>query len=402
MKGKTVVIGICGGIAAYKTIEVVSRLKKLGAEVHVILTEHALNFVTPLTLQTISQNPVIKDMFDQPENWDIKHVSLAEKADLILIAPATANIIGKIAGGIADDMLTTTVMASKAPVLVVPAMNSAMYENTIVQGNILKLREIGYVFMEPETGMLACGSKGRGRLPEPASIVEEAKSILVYRKDMQGLKVLVTAGPTREPLDPVRYITNNSSGKMGYAFAENAHKRGAKVRLISGPVGLARPCGIEVVSVNTALEMYDAVMGCFRDFDIIIMMAAVADYRSSRFSDEKIKKSGDEIQLELVKNPDIAKELGKVKGGRILIGACAETGDLIRNARSKLSAKNFDIIMANDITKEGAGFGADTNIVAVLKKDGDITELPMMSKKDIAGHVLDEALKMSGHGHKAH
>lgn len=394
LKGKTVITGICGGIAAYKVVDVVSRLRKKEAEVHVIMTENATKFVTPLTFQSISHNQVITDMFAEPLNWDIKHISLAEKADLIVVAPATANIIGKVANGIADDMLTTTIMATKAKVMFIPAMNHNMYENPIVQDNIARLRKFGYSFVEPDTGLMACGTSGKGRLPEPEVIVEQIEKVLYEKKDMEGLRVLVTAGPTREAIDPVRYISNNSSGKMGYAFAETALKRGAEVTVISGPVQVRKPSGIDIIDVETADEMYREVISQYGNYDIIVLVAAVADYKCARVSDKKIKKKENEMFLELSKNPDIAKELGKIKGDKIVIGSCAETDNLISNARAKLKSKNFDIIMANDVTMEGAGFGTDTNIVTVISSDGTMKELPIMNKEDVADQILDDAVNM--------
>ena len=403
LKGKTVVVGVCGGIAAYKAVEVVSRLKKLGAEVNVIMTKNATQFVTPLTFQTISHNPVITDMFAEPKIWDVQHISLAEKADLMLIAPATANIIGKTANGIADDMLSTTIMATKAPVLFVPAMNTNMYDNPVVQQNISRLKSLGYIFMEPDTGLLACGVSGRGRMPDPQAVTDYAVSILcpaagaggdAAQADMQGINVLITAGPTIEPIDPVRYISNHSSGKMGYAIAEAAVQRGASVKLISGPVHLKEPSGVEMVHIKTAQDMYEAVMDNYKDYDVIIMMAAVADYRCAEMADNKIKKSNDEMVIKLIKNPDIAKELGKIKGKRILVGACAETENLVDNALSKIKSKNFDIIMANDVTMEGAGFEVDTNIVKIIDKNGNIKDYPIMSKKEVASKLLDAVMNI--------
>lgn len=394
LKGKTIVVGVSGGIAAYKTVDMVSRLKKLNADVHVVMTKNASEFITPLTFQSISHNPVVTDMFSEPIMWDIQHISLAQKADMIVIAPATANIIGKIANGIADDMLTTTVMATKAPVIFVPAMNNNMYENPIVWGNILKLENIGYKFIEPDTGFMACGSIGKGRFPETDVIIDEITGALLYKKDMAGINILITAGPTREAIDPVRYISNHSSGKMGYAYAAVAEKRGAKVRLISGPVNLKKPRNIEVIDVTTAEDMYREVMNCYSGYDIILFVAAVADYKCAKASDRKIKKTDEEMIIELARNPDIAKEFSKVKGDRIVVGTCAETNDLIRNAKEKLQSKKFDIIVANDVTQEGAGFGVDTNIVKVIKRDESIRELPIMSKIDVANEVLNEVMSI--------
>ena len=390
MTGKSVVVGVCGGIAAYKVVEVVSRLKKLGADVDVIMTANAQKFVTPLTFRSLSHRPVVTDMFDEPEYWDIKHISLAKKADLFIIAPATANIIGKLASGIADDMLSTTVIATKAPVLIVPAMNHDMYSNAVVQQNIDKLKESGYIFMEPDTGVMAEGSSGKGRLPEPAAIVDMAMGLLKPDRDLSGLKLLVTAGPTRENIDPVRYISNYSSGKMGYAVAQAAADRGAEVVLVSGPVSVEAPKGVTLVAVNTAVEMRDAVMKEFSGCGAVVMAAAVADYRAAEIADLKIKKNDDEFVIRLEKNPDILKELGSIKGDRILAGFCAETDHLVENALKKVNAKNLDMIVANDVTMEGAGFGTDTNIIKIIKKDGSILDLPLMSKLAAAHRVLDE------------
>ncbi len=394
LSGKTVVVGVCGGIAAYKSVEVVSRLVKLNAAVNVIMTRNAQKFVSPLTFQTISKNTVADKMFTTEGKWDIEHISLAQKADIIVIVPATANIIGKIASGIADDLLTTTVMASKAPVLIVPSMNNVMYENPILNDNILKLKKHGYLFMEAEEGLLACGTVGKGRLPEPEEIVETIIGVIGHKKDMEGLKVLVTAGPTREFIDPVRYITNRSSGKMGYALAKACYMRGAEVLLISGPVSLKKPANINVVNVTTSEEMYNEVMKTYENYNVILMFAAVADYSPVQKAKEKIKKVEEGFDLRLKKTHDIAEELGKLKRERILVGACAETEDIVKNAMEKLKKKNFDIIMANDVTMEGAGFDVETNIVKILKKNGDIIELPLMQKIDVAHMVLDEVVKL--------
>lgn len=388
LTNKNIIIGICGGISAYKVVDVVSRLKKMNAIVTVIMTENATKFISPLTLRAISHEPVITDMFDEPENWDTEHISLAQKADLFVVAPATANILGKIAGGVADDMLTTTIMATDAPALFVPAMNTGMYENPIVQENITKLKQYGYIIMEPETGSMACGTSGKGRLPEPQQIVEEILKILKPMNDMAGSKVLITAGPTVEAIDPVRFISNRSSGKMGYAIAQNALNRGAEVILVSGPVSIKPPLGATLISVTTADEMYKAVMKNYEACDVMVMMAAVADYRSESVEANKIKKTSDEMTIRLIKNHDIAAELGTLKGTRILVGACAETENLLENANKKIKSKNFDLIMANDVTEEGAGFGIDTNIVQIVSANGTITSLPIMSKTEVADHLL--------------
>jgi phosphopantothenoylcysteine decarboxylase/phosphopantothenate--cysteine ligase len=394
LSGKNVVVGVCGGIAAYKVVEVVSRLKKLNAEVDVIMTEHAGHFVNPLTFRSISRNPVVTDMFESPESWDIKHISLAEKADMILVAPATANIIGKVANGIADDMLTTTILASKAPVVFAPAMNHNMYENKIFQENMSRLKALGYAFIEPDTGAMACGTSGKGRLPEPERIVDEVMNILCHKKDMRGIKVLITAGPTREQIDPVRYISNNSTGKMGYAIASAAQRRGAEVMLVSGPVHIKKPCGVEVIDVITAEEMFSEVKKHYERFDIVIFCAAVSDYKSKHSFSGKIKKTGSGLTLELAENPDIARELGLCKGERIHIGFSAETENLTENASQKLAKKNLDMIVANDVTIEGAGFGTDTNIVRIIRKDGRMVQLPKMSKYGAALKILDEVLEL--------
>lgn len=397
LKGKKIVVGVCGGIAAYKVVEVVSRLKKLGAEIDVIMTGNAQKFVTPLTFRSLSHRPVVTDMFAEPTQWDIRHVSLAQKADLFLIAPATANIIGKMASGIADDMLSTTVMATKAPVLIVPAMNCNMYENPVVRENIGKLKKIGYKFMEPDTGPMAEeGVSGKGRLPEPAAIVEAVVSILAPSRDLEGVRILVTAGPTREAIDPVRYISNHSSGKMGYSVAEAAAERGAEVVLVSGPVSLKQPEGVEYVPVVSAQDMNQAVKERFESCDVVIMAAAVADYRAAEVSELKIKKNDDEMVLRLEKTTDILKELGKNKGKRILAGFCAETDHLLENAEKKIRAKNLDLIVANDVTMEGAGFGTDTNIIKILRRDGSVADLPLMSKLSAAHAILDEVAALLG------
>ena len=396
LKGKSVVVGVCGGIAAYKVVDVVSRLKKHGAEIDVIMTAHGQRFVTPLTFRSLSHRPVITDMFEEPDQWDIRHISLAQKADLFVIAPATANIIGKLASGIADDMLSTTVMATKAPVLVVPAMNYNMYANPVVQQNIERLKALGYLFMEPDTGVMAEGASGKGRLPEPPVIVEKILGILKPGRDLEGLKVMVTAGPTREPIDPVRYITNHSSGKMGYAVAEAAAERGAEVLLISGPVSLGKPVNVDFIGVTTAVEMHMAVMKNYETCDIILMVAAVADYRPAEVSGIKIKKKEDDLTLRLEKNTDILNELGKVKGKRVLAGFCAETDNLLENAKKKVEEKNLDFIVANDITLEGAGFATDTNIIKLIKRDGSMKEFPLMSKLSAAHKILDEIILIGG------
>lgn len=390
---KTVVLGVSGGIAAYKACDVVSRLRKENVQVNVIMTKHATEFVSALTFQSISQNPVAVEMFEPVTNWDIEHISLAKKADIFLIAPATANIIGKIANGIADDMLSTTVMATKAPVVIAPAMNTNMYENPVTQANIQKLKDLGYIFIEPGYGRLACGDLGPGKLAEPDLIVENIKFLLNKTDELKGKNVLVTAGPTQEAIDPVRYITNKSTGKMGYALAYQAARMGAKVTLVTGPTNLEVPFGIsEVIKVKSAQQMYETVTSSFDEMDIVIKSAAVADYKPKNISDSKIKKSDSDLVLELDRNKDILFELGKLKTKQVLVGFAAETDDLIANAQKKLAKKNLDFIVANDLKQEGAGFAGDTNIVKLLFADGNIEELPIMTKNQLSKEIYDKII----------
>ena len=388
LKGKKVVLGITGGIAAYKSAELTRELIKRNASVRVIMTKNATEFITPLTMQTLSGHPVITDMFAPIKEFEMAHISLAEYADIVVIAPATANIIGKIASGIADDLLTTTVMVTKAPVLICPAMNSNMYNNMIVKENMDKLALRGYLFMESAYGDLACNAEGYGRLPEVPAIVEEIESVLTF-KDLEGEKILVTAGPTREPFDPVRFITNYSSGKMGYALAIAGKRRGASVTLISGPTLLPVPQGVMFIAVSSACEMRDAVMEHVDSSTVIIKAAAVADYRPKIRFDSKIKKKSGDIKIELEQNPDIIAEVGKKKGKCILVGFAVETENLIENARAKMLKKNMDMIVANDVTEKGAGFGYDTNIIKIISADGEIEEIPLMSKMEVADRILD-------------
>ena len=396
LNGKNVILGVSGGIAVYKACEIISRLKKLGANVDVIMTESASKFVTPLTFQSLSLNKVIFDMFDEPKYWEIGHIALAKKADIFLIAPATANIIGKIASGIADDMLTTTVMAAKCPILIAPAMNTNMYENDIVQENMEKLKHCGYHIIEPVEGLLACGDVGNGKLPEPVDIVNRVTELLLFTKDLSGIKILVTAGPTREKFDPVRFITNNSSGKMGYAIAERALRRGAEVTLISGPTSIKPPIGVNLINTVSALDMRTAVLENLENSDVVIKSAAVSDYSPSEVQKSKIKKTEDTITLTLKKNPDILAEVGERKGSRVLIGFAMETEDLLKNARSKLKKKNLDMIVANDLMTKGAGFAFDTNVVTLLYRDGRTEKLEMMSKENLADVILDRMLEIRG------
>ena len=390
---KTVVLGVSGGIAAYKACDVVSRLRKQNIQVNVIMTKHATEFVSALTFQSISQNPVAVEMFEPVTNWDIEHISLAKKADIFLIAPATANVIGKIANGIADDMLSTTVMATKAPVVIAPAMNTNMYENPVTQANIQKLKDLGYIFIEPGYGRLACGDLGPGKLAEPDLIVENIKFLLNKTDELKGKNVLVTAGPTQEAIDPVRYITNKSTGKMGYALAYQAALMGAKVTLVTGPTNIEIPFGIsEVIKIKSAGQMYEAVTSRFYEMDIVIKSAAVADYKPKNISDSKIKKSDSDLVLELDRNKDILFELGKLKTKQVLVGFAAETDDLIANAQKKLAKKNLDFIVANDLKQEGAGFAGDTNIVKLLFADGNIEELPIMTKNQLSKEIYDKII----------
>ena len=390
---KTVVLGVSGGIAAYKACDIVSKLRKEDINVNVIMTNHAAEFVSALTFQSLSQNSVAVDMFDQVENWDIEHISLAKKADVFLIAPATANIIGKIANGIADDMLSTTVMATKAPVLIAPAMNTNMYENTITQTNISKLKSLDYKFIEPRYGRLACGDIGQGKLADTDLIVDSVKFLLDRSNELKGKNVLVTAGPTQESIDPVRFISNRSTGKMGYALAYEAALMGAKVTLITGPTKLEIPYGMhEVIYIKSAAEMYEAVIDRFDNIDIVIKAAAVADYKPKYVSDSKIKKSDSDLSLELDRNKDILFELGKRKTNQILVGFAAETNDLLENAKKKLTKKNLDFIVANDLKQEGAGFATDTNIAKLIFSNGKIEELPIMTKKELSKRIYDKII----------
>ena len=392
LKNKTVVIGVSGGIAVYKACDIVSRLKKLNANVHVIMTNNATEFVTPLTFQSLSQNYVVNYMFEEPKTWDVEHISLAKKADVFLIAPATANVIGKIANGICDDMLTTTVMATTGKVLIAPAMNTNMYRNPILQRNITILKELGYNFVNPESGRLACGDVGEGKLAQPEVIVNEVVNLLTdEEKDLQGQKIMITAGPTVESIDPVRYLTNRSTGKMGYAIAKQAANRGAEVTLVSGPTNIAPPSNIKkLIKIESAKDMYNAIIENFDDNQVIIKSAAVADYKPKTYSDKKIKKNDDDLVIKLDRNKDIAYELGKIKKDKILVGFAAETNDIIENAKGKIQKKNFDFIVANDLTEEGAGFGTDTNIVKIIDKEGNINKYPQMKKDEVDNVILDK------------
>lgn len=399
LKGKDILLGVTGGIAAYKAVELLRLLTKAGANVHVIMTRSAQEFVTPLTFQTLSMNPVSTSLFNLISEREIGHISLADRADLFIIAPATANVVGKLAGGIADDMLTTTVMATKAPVLIAPAMNVNMYQNPIYKENEARLKALGYLFVEPANGLLACGWEGEGKLQEPQVIFEEAVAALTA-KDLSGESILVTAGPTREELDPVRFISNYSSGKMGYAIARSARLRGAKVVLVTGPCCLDAPWGVETVQVTSALEMREAALEMFPGSSIVVKTAAVADYRPAARAGAKIKKSDMPLTLHLEKNPDILAELGAMKGDRFLVGFAAETGNLAGYARGKMAEKHLDMVVANDISQAGAGFEVDTNIVRLFFRDGRDEQLPLMGKNALADVILDRVAAMRKSGER--
>lgn len=395
-----IVMGVTGGIAAYKACEVVSRLKKLGHEVDVIMTENATRLVAPLTFETLSKRPVCVDTFTRTESWDVKHISLAQKAELFLVAPATANLMAKLACGIADDMLTTTLLATKAPILLAPAMNTGMWTAEATQANLRTLQARGVHFVGPESGFLACGDTGTGRMSEPAQIVEAAEKLLHPRRDLEGLRVLVTAGPTMERIDPVRYLTNDSSGKMGYAIAAAAQARGASVTLVSGPVHLTAPAGVSVVPVVSTQNLYDAMMTHCASQDVIIQAAAPADYRPAVMAPEKLKKQdGQPFVLTLVENPDVARAVGEQKKpGQILVGFAAETEHLLENAQKKLDKKHLDMIVANDVTQAGAGFGVDTNIVTLISHQG-MKSLPLLSKTEVADRILDQVAVLRAQTH---
>lgn len=387
MSKKNVVIGVTGGVAVYKSLDVISRLKKKDINVDVIMTKSACEFVTPLSFQSLSQNAVIKNMFDEPKVFEIQHISLAKKADVLVVVPATANIIGKVANGIADDMLSTTIMATNAKVIFAPAMNTNMYNNPIVKENIKKLKSYGYEFINPSSGRLACGDVGDGKLADTEEIAEVILSHLHEPKDLVGKKVLVTAGPTRANIDPVRFLTNRSTGKMGYAIAEEARDRGAEVVLVSGPTSIKEPLGVKIIKVETNEEMLNAVKAEFDTSDIVVKSAAVSDYKPKTYSDKKIKKGPGNLNIELERDNDILKELGTLKKHQILVGFAAESNDVIENAHIKLKKKNLDYIVANNITESNAGFGSDTNRVTVINRDGKEISLDNMSKR-LVGHEL--------------
>lgn len=391
LKGKTVLLGVTGGIAAYKIANLASALVKLHADVNVIMTQNATNFINPITFESLTGNKCIVDTFDRNFKFKVEHIALAELADVFMVAPASANVIGKIANGIADDMLTTTFMACKKKKILAPAMNTNMYENPIVQDNIKKLKDYGMEIIEPATGYLACGTTGSGKLPDEKILLEYILREVAYEKDLSGKTVLVTAGPTREAIDPVRFISNHSTGKMGYAIARGASLRGARVILVSGPVSLEPPLFAELVPVVSAEDMYNAVMKYKDEADIIVKSAAVADYTPIAASSEKIKKQSGDMRIELKRTKDILKELGQSRReNQFICGFAMETENLIENAVRKLESKNVDMIVANSLKTEGAGFGTDTNVVTLITKNGK-TELPLMSKTDVAMKILDVA-----------
>lgn len=395
LTGKTVVLGVTGGIAAYKMPNVARMLKKMHCNVHVIMTQNATNFITATTFETLTGNKCLIDTFDRNFEFSVEHVAIAKQADLVLIAPATANVIGKIAGGIADDMLTTTVMACICKILIAPAMNHNMYHNSIVQENIEKLKRHGYEIIDPVCGMLANGDTGDGKLPSEETLVSYVVRELAHEKDLHGKKVLVTAGPTQEAIDPVRYITNHSTGKMGYALAEAAMLRGAEVTLISGPTAIEPPMFVNVIPIISAQEMFEKVATNATENDIIIKAAAVADYRPKEVCDEKIKKSDHDTEIELERTTDILAYLGKNKGKTFLCGFSMETENMLENSRRKLDKKNLDMIVANNLKDKGAGFGVDTNLITFITRDREL-QLELMSKQDAANCILDEIIRKIG------
>ena len=394
LSNKTIIVGVTGGIAAYKACDVVSKLKKLNANIHVIMTESACEFVQPMTFQTLSNNFVINDMFKEPKTWEVEHIELAKKADAFLIVPATANFIGKLAAGIADDMLTTTVMATRAPVIIAPAMNTNMYTNRIVQANMDKLEDLGYRFIDPASGRLACGDIGAGKLADVDDILAFIVDFFEKEseaKDLAGRRIMISAGPTIEAIDPVRYITNRSSGKMGYAIAKRAVARGAQVTLVSGKTDLEVPEGLaKFISIESADDLYENLVGEFDSNDVVIQSAAVADYKPKSYSDKKIKKKDSDLRIDLCRNKDIAQELGKIKGNKVLVGFAAETNDVLENAAKKIKKKNLDFIVANDLTMQGAGFSTETNIVKIIEADGRIKEYPKLLKSEVGDIILDK------------
>ena len=395
LKGKTVLLGITGSIAAYKIAYLASALHKLHADVHVLMTENATNFINPITFETLTGNKCLVDTFDRNFQFQVEHVSIAKKADVVMIAPASANVIGKLANGLADDMLTTTVMACRCQKILAPAMNTAMYENPVVQDNIRKLQTYGYEVITPASGYLACGDTGAGKMPEPETLLEYILKEVAFQKDLAGKKLLVTEGPTQEAIDPVRCLTNHSSGKMGYAIAKMAMLRGAEVTLVSGPTAIEPPLFVKVVPVTSARDMFEAVTGLSDEQDIIIKAAAVADYRPKQVSEDKVKKKDDQVSIELERTDDILKYLGQhKKQGQFLCGFSMETRDMLRNSRAKLEKKNLDMVAANNLKVEGAGFQGDTNVLTLITQDEEVS-LPLMSKEDAALKILDKILLLT-------
>lgn len=397
LTGREIVLGVTGGIAAYKSAEIVSRLRRLGASVHVIMTKSATEFVTPLTFETMSNHPVVTDTFARPETWEVEHIALAKRAELFLIAPATANIMAKMACGIADDMLSTTVLATKAPVLIAPAMNTGMWTAQVTQENVETLKRRGVHFVGPAAGVLACGDSGAGRMSEPVEIVARCCELLCPKKDFDGLRVMVTAGATRERLDPVRFLSNDSSGKMGFAIAEAAQKRGADVTLVCGVTTATPPANVRMVRVESTMDLYKAATELCGGQDVIIQAAAPADYRFAHQHDQKIKKEdGQPLVLELVENPDVAAAVGERKQpGQTLVGFAAETQHVTENAQKKLERKRLDLIVANDVTAPGAGFNVDTNIATLITADG-MQEYPLRTKRELADDILDKIIELRG------
>ena len=395
LKGKTVVLAVSGSIAAYKIASLASALGKLHADVQVLMTQNATNFINPITFETLTGNKCLVDTFDRNFQYSVEHVALAKRADVVLVAPASANVIGKIANGIADDMLTTTVMACKCKKIISPAMNTQMFENPIVQDNLKKLEHYGYEVIQPAVGLLACKDVGAGKMPEPETLLEYILQEVAYEKDLKGKKILVTAGPTQEPIDPVRYLTNHSSGKMGYAIAKVCSMRGAEVTLVSGKTAIKPPLFVDVVPVTTAREMYEAVTGRSDRQDIVIKAAAVADYRPKTISEQKVKKTDGELSIEMERTDDILKYLGEHKrANQFLCGFSMETEHMLENSRKKLKKKNLDMIVANNVKVEGAGFAGDTNIVTLITGD-DETQLPLLSKEETAVEIMNKILEQT-------
>lgn len=392
LKGKTIVLGVTGSIAAYKIANLASMLQKLHADTTVLMTENATNFINPITFETLTNNKCLIDTFDRNFQYSVEHVALAKKADVVLIAPASANVIGKIANGIADDMLTTTVLACKCKKILAPAMNTQMYENPILQDNIKKCQSYGMEVITPDSGYLACGDIGAGKMPSETVLLQYILRECACEKDMVGKKVLVTAGPTMEKIDPVRFISNHSTGKMGYALAKHCMLRGAEVTLITGKVAIEPPMFVKVVNITSAKEMYDAVLEHFPEQDIIIKAAAVADYRPANPADEKVKKKDGDLSIQLERTDDILKALGERKTKQFLCGFSMETENMLENSQAKLAKKNLDMIVANNLKVQGAGFGTDTNVVTIITRD-EVKELEIMSKDDVAKHIVDEILE---------